>query len=60
MYSFRCSIPVSKMKLGDLMKATNDFSKENMIGTGRTGTMYKVTLADGTSLAIKRFQDSEI
>lgn len=52
--------PVSKMKLGDLMKATNDFSKENMIGTGRTRTMYKVTLADGTSLAIKRFQDSEI
>ncbi|CAL9766321.1 unnamed protein product [Musa acuminata subsp. burmannicoides] len=37
--------------------STNDFSKENMIGTGRTGTMYKVTLADGTSLAIKRHQN---
>ncbi|URD87768.1 STYKc [Musa troglodytarum] len=51
---------VSKMKLGDLMKATNGFSKENMISTGRTGTMYKATPADGTSLAIKRLQDSEI
>ncbi|CAL9764567.1 unnamed protein product [Musa acuminata subsp. burmannicoides] len=50
---------VSKMKLSDLMKATDDFSKENIIGTGRTGTMYKATLPDGTSLAIKRLQDSQ-
>ncbi|CAL9079338.1 unnamed protein product [Musa textilis] len=48
---------VSKMKLGDLMKATNGFSKENMISTGRTGTMYKATPADGISLAIKRHQN---
>ncbi|KAJ8465797.1 hypothetical protein OPV22_028349 [Ensete ventricosum] len=38
----------------------DDFSKENMIGNGRTGTMYKATLADGTSLAIKRLQDTAI
>ncbi|XP_065009336.1 probably inactive leucine-rich repeat receptor-like protein kinase At5g48380 isoform X1 [Musa acuminata AAA Group] len=50
---------VSKMKLSDLMKATDDFSKENIIGTGRTGMMYKATLPDGTSLAIKRLQDSQ-
>ncbi|XP_022888038.1 probably inactive leucine-rich repeat receptor-like protein kinase At5g48380 [Olea europaea var. sylvestris] len=48
---------VSKMKLGDLMKATNDFSKENIIGLGRTGTMYKAVLQDGTSLMVKRLQD---
>jgi len=50
---------ISKMKLSDLMKATNDFSKENIIGTGRTGTMYKATLPDGSFLAIKRLQDSQ-
>ncbi|THU46658.1 hypothetical protein C4D60_Mb09t07230 [Musa balbisiana] len=50
---------VSKMQLIDLMKATNDFDNENIIGTGRTGTMYKATLPDGTFLAIKRLQDSQ-
>ncbi|KAJ8458392.1 hypothetical protein OPV22_031318 [Ensete ventricosum] len=50
---------VSKMQLIDLMKATNDFDNENIIGTSRTGTMYKATLPDGTFLAIKRLQDSQ-
>lgn len=50
---------VSKMKLSDLMKATNDFSKETIIGTGRTGTMYKATLPDGSLLTVKRLQDSQ-
>ncbi|KAL6658176.1 hypothetical protein ACP70R_001830 [Stipagrostis hirtigluma subsp. patula] len=50
---------VSKMKLNDLMKATNDFTKENIIGTGRSGTMYKATLPDGSFLAIKRLQDTQ-
>lgn len=48
-----------KMKLSGLMAATNDFSKENIIGTGRTGTMYRATLPDGSRLAIKRLQDSQ-
>nr|CAB3465233.1 unnamed protein product [Digitaria exilis] len=50
---------ISKMKLSDLMKATNEFSKENIIGTGRTGTMYKAVLPDGSFLAVKRLQDSQ-
>ncbi|KAL3649245.1 hypothetical protein CASFOL_005648 [Castilleja foliolosa] len=50
---------ISKMSLNDLMKATNDFSNENIIGTGRTGTMYKALLQDGTSLMIKRLQDTQ-
>lgn len=49
----------SKMSLNDLLKATNAFSKENIIGTGRTGTMYKAVLEDGTSLMVKRLQDSQ-
>ncbi|CAA2938923.1 probably inactive leucine-rich repeat receptor kinase At5g48380 [Olea europaea subsp. europaea] len=50
---------VSKMRPNDLMKATNDFSKENIIGSGRTGTMYKAVLEDGTSLMVKRLQDTQ-
>ena len=50
---------VSKMKLNDLMKATGDFTKENIIGTGRSGTMYRATLPDGSFLAIKRLQDTQ-
>ncbi|KAH1081616.1 hypothetical protein J1N35_021377 [Gossypium stocksii] len=50
---------VSKMRLNDLLKATNTFSKNNIIGSGRTGTLYKGVLEDGTSLMIKRLQDSQ-
>ncbi|KAL5203550.1 hypothetical protein ABZP36_008421 [Zizania latifolia] len=50
---------VAKMKLNDLMKATGDFTKDNIIGTGRSGTMYKATLPDGSFLAIKRLQDTQ-
>ncbi|XP_028765444.1 probably inactive leucine-rich repeat receptor-like protein kinase At5g48380 [Neltuma alba] len=50
---------VSKMKLSDLMKATNNFSNVNIIGSGRTGTMYKAVLDDGTSLMVKRLQESQ-
>ncbi|XP_021273666.1 probably inactive leucine-rich repeat receptor-like protein kinase At5g48380 [Herrania umbratica] len=50
---------VSKMRLSDLLKATNSFSKNNIIGSGRTGTMYKGVLEDGTSLMVKRLQDSQ-
>lgn len=51
--------PVSKMRLSDLMKATNSFSKENIIGSGRTGCLYKAVFEDGTSLMIKRLQDTQ-
>ncbi|KAK6940398.1 Serine-threonine/tyrosine-protein kinase, catalytic domain [Dillenia turbinata] len=47
------------MKLNDLMKATNNFCKDNIMGSGRTGTMYKAVLEDGTSLMVKRLQESQ-
>ncbi|XP_062081435.1 probably inactive leucine-rich repeat receptor-like protein kinase At5g48380 [Humulus lupulus] len=49
---------VSKMRLSDLMKSTNNFSKDNVIGSGRTGTMFKAELEDGSSLMVKRLQES--
>lgn len=50
---------ISKMKLSDLMKATNSFNKDNIIGSGRTGTMYRAVLEDGSLLMVKRLQDSQ-
>ncbi|RVX23383.1 leucine-rich repeat receptor-like protein kinase [Vitis vinifera] len=50
---------ISKMRLSDLMKATNNFNKNNIIGDGRTGSVYKAVLPDGCSLMVKRLQDSQ-
>ncbi|KAG4925706.1 hypothetical protein JHK87_051246 [Glycine soja] len=50
---------ISKMNLNDLMKATDNFGKSNIIGTGRSGTVYKAVLHDGTSLMVKRLQESQ-
>ncbi|KAK4752733.1 hypothetical protein SAY87_021531 [Trapa incisa] len=46
--------PLVKMKLADLMAATNGFSEENVIISTRTGISYKAVLPDGSALAIKR------
>nr|GEV42954.1 probably inactive leucine-rich repeat receptor-like protein kinase At5g48380 [Tanacetum cinerariifolium] len=51
--------PVSKMRLSDLLKATQNFSKENIIGSGRTGCLYIAVLEDGKSLMLKRLQDTQ-
>ncbi|KAL8261946.1 hypothetical protein R6Q59_025995 [Mikania micrantha] len=51
--------PVSKMRLSDLMKATNSFSKDHIIGSGRTGCLYKAVLDDVGPLMIKRLQDTQ-
>lgn len=50
---------VSKMRLSDLMKASDNFNKNNIIGSGRTGTMYRAVLDDGTSLMVKRLQNTQ-
>ncbi|KAL5990759.1 hypothetical protein ACLOJK_011663 [Asimina triloba] len=46
------------MRLFNLMKATENFSKENVIGSGRSGTMYRATLPNGTLLAVRRLEES--
>nr|GLL42835.1 probably inactive leucine-rich repeat receptor-like protein kinase At5g48380 [Ipomoea trifida] len=50
---------VSKMRLSDLMQATDNFHKCNIIGSGRTGTFYKAVLADGTSLMLHFLNEGE-
>ncbi|KAL8471486.1 hypothetical protein ACS0TY_028943 [Phlomoides rotata] len=46
--------PIVKVKLSDLLMATHNFSRENIIVSSRTGTTYKAVLPDGSVLAIKR------
>lgn len=50
---------ISKMRLSDLMKATNDFSKQNVISHGKMGTIYKAELEDGRMYMVKRLKDAQ-
>ncbi|XWS34901.1 hypothetical protein CRYUN_Cryun21dG0076700 [Craigia yunnanensis] len=46
--------PINKIKLADLMVATNNFDAQNAVISTRTGVSYKAVLRDGSALAIKR------
>ncbi|KAM0039602.1 putative protein kinase RLK-Pelle-LRR-Xa family [Helianthus debilis subsp. tardiflorus] len=46
--------PLVKVRLVDLMIATNNFSEESVIVSTQTGTMFKAVLRDGSALAVKR------
>src|SRR5262249_40578919 len=52
--------PLVKVKLSDLMAATNGFNPENIIISTRTGTTYKAVLPDGSALAIKRLSTCKL
>ncbi|XP_065878259.1 inactive LRR receptor-like serine/threonine-protein kinase BIR2 [Euphorbia lathyris] len=52
--------PIVKVKLADLMAATNNFSPENIIISTRTGTTFKAVLPDGSALAIKRLNSCKL
>ncbi|XP_004489358.1 inactive LRR receptor-like serine/threonine-protein kinase BIR2 [Cicer arietinum] len=52
--------PIVKVKLGDLMAATNSFSAENVLITTRTGATYRADLPDGSTLAVKRLSSCKI
>ncbi|WVZ15221.1 hypothetical protein V8G54_012787 [Vigna mungo] len=52
--------PIVKVKLGDLMAATNNFSGQNVLFATRTGTTYKADLPDGSTLAVKRLSACRI
>jgi hypothetical protein len=43
-----------EFSLTELRAATDDFSKDNVVGTGSFGTVYRATLEDGTIVAVKR------
>ncbi|XP_073394820.1 probable inactive receptor kinase At1g27190 [Physcomitrium patens] len=48
--------PLVMIRLSDLMDATNGFSKENIVASGRSGIVYIGDFTDGSVMAIKRLQ----
>ncbi|TVU33420.1 hypothetical protein EJB05_25237, partial [Eragrostis curvula] len=44
----------NKLTFADLVKATNEFDKENIIGCGGYGLVYKAELPNGFKVAIKK------
>ncbi|GAB4849968.1 hypothetical protein Ancab_029268 [Ancistrocladus abbreviatus] len=45
---------IKDLSIFDILKATDNFNQEHIIGCGGFGLVYKATLANGTKLAIKR------
>ncbi|XP_047178292.1 probably inactive leucine-rich repeat receptor-like protein kinase At5g48380 [Vigna umbellata] len=48
----------SSISFMELCKATDYFNMTNVIGTGKTGTVYKAKLSNGSKVAVKRLYDS--
>ncbi|CAO2824632.1 unnamed protein product [Amaranthus hypochondriacus] len=45
---------IKELTILDVLKATNNFNQENIIGCGGFGLVYKATLNNGAKLAIKK------
>lgn len=45
---------IKDLTISDILKATNNFSQEHIIGCGGFGLVYKATLDNGAKLAIKK------
>ncbi|KAI3713192.1 hypothetical protein L1987_71765 [Smallanthus sonchifolius] len=52
--------PLVKVRLVDLMIATNSFSREYVMISTQTGTTYRADLSDGSTLAIKRLNTCKL
>ncbi|KAL7001455.1 Phytosulfokine receptor 1 [Sarracenia purpurea var. burkii] len=51
---FRNKDNYKELSLDDLLKSTNNFDQENIIGCGGFGLVYRAMLPDGRKVAIKR------
>ncbi|KAK9277286.1 hypothetical protein L1049_006826 [Liquidambar formosana] len=52
--------PIVKIKLADLMAATNNFDSKSIVIATRTGVSYTAVLPDGSGLAIKRLSGCKL
>ncbi|KAM7269878.1 hypothetical protein ACFE04_025375 [Oxalis oulophora] len=52
--------PIVKVRLTDLLAATNSFDPENIVISTRTGVSYKAVLHDGSALAVKRLSSCKL
>ncbi|KAL5562500.1 hypothetical protein UlMin_032247 [Ulmus minor] len=51
--------PLLKLTLADILEATNNFCKTNIIRDGGFGTVYKATLPDGKTVAVKKLSEAK-
>lgn len=49
-----------KFKIKEIKSATMNFSRENIIGMGGYGNVYKGILPDGSEVAVKRFKNCSV
>lgn len=47
----------SRMSYSYLLRATNNFGEDNVIGLGKLATLYKAAIGNGNFLTVKRFRD---
>lgn len=52
--------PIVKVRLADLLVATNNFDSEHIVVSTRSGVSYKAVLPDGSALAIKRLNGCKL
>ncbi|XWS31635.1 hypothetical protein CRYUN_Cryun23aG0093400 [Craigia yunnanensis] len=55
--SIRESTDSVKFTFDEIKKATRNFSRDNIIGRGGYGNVYKGYLSDGSEVALKRFEN---
>ncbi|KAL3701330.1 hypothetical protein R1sor_019352 [Riccia sorocarpa] len=48
---------VNWFTIDEIKKATGNFSRDNLLGSGGYGNVYKGTLQDGSIIAVKRFKN---
>ncbi|XP_061341367.1 probable LRR receptor-like serine/threonine-protein kinase RKF3 [Gastrolobium bilobum] len=58
--SINQSTTLIRFTFDDIRKATRNFSRDNIIGSGGYGNVYKGVLMDGSRVAMKRFKNCSV
>ncbi|XP_045796220.1 probable LRR receptor-like serine/threonine-protein kinase RKF3 [Trifolium pratense] len=58
--SMNQSTTLIRFSFDEIKKATRNFSRDNIIGSGGYGNVYKGLLSDGTEVALKRFKNCSV
>ncbi|KAK2363566.1 putative receptor protein kinase [Trifolium repens] len=58
--SMNQSTTLIRFNFDEIKKATRNFSRDNIIGSGGYGNVYKGLLSDGTEVALKRFKNCSV